>query len=418
LVKRNVHPLKPVREDVPMTRTVLQGGQVFDSITGEVTTADVVIEGQRIVDVGPGLDGDDAVNVSGRTLLPGMFDCHTHLVMQHFDYLRLLTEPFSLQFFYAIQSMRQTLDIGITTVRDAWGADAGVKAAVERGMVPGPRMRITISMVAQTGGHADSWSLCGADLPILPAHPGRPKGVADGAGDLRHLVRQIIRAGADGIKVAASGGVLSVNTDPHLPQLDEIELTAIVDEATMAGKWVMAHCHSAAGARNAVRAGVRSIDHGSFLDDDVLGLMAERGTWFVPTLLAAHGVVAEAEAGKPMPAGIEEKARDAAASASDAVRRAVDAGVTIAMGTDCPVSPHGTNLRELELMANAGLSPAGCLQAATVNAARLLQVDHELGSLEPGKRADVVVVDGDVFDFAGLAANITQVWKDGIVVRG
>jgi imidazolonepropionase-like amidohydrolase len=401
-----------------MTRTVLHGGQVFDSISGTVSPADVVIEGQRILEVGGGLDGDIIVDVTGRTLLPGMFDCHTHLVMQHFDYLRILTEPFSLQFFYAVESMRQTLDVGITTVRDAWGADAGVKAAVERGMVQGPRMRITISMVAQTGGHADSWSLCGADLPLLPAHPGRPDGVADGPADLRQLIRQIIRAGADGIKVAASGGVLSVNTDPHLPQLDEAELTSIVEEASAAGKWVMAHCHSTAGAFNAVRAGVRSIDHGSFLDDDVLGLMAERGTWFVPTLLAAHGVVAEAEAGKPMPEGIADKARDAAASASDSVRRAVDAGVAIAMGTDCPVSPHGTNLRELELMADAGLSPAGCLQAATINAAQLLQVDDQLGSLEAGKRADVVVVDGDIFDFATLPDNIRQVWKDGAVVRG
>ena len=401
-----------------MTRTLLHGGSVFDALSGELAAADIVIEGQRIVDVGSGLDGDEAVDVSGRTLLPGMFDCHTHLAMQHFDYLRILTEPFSLQFFYAVQSMRQTLDVGITTVRDAWGADAGVKAAVERGLVPGPRMRITISMVAQTGGHADGWSLCGAHLPILPAHPGRPRGIADGAADLRQLVRQIIRAGADGIKVAASGGVLSVNTDPHLPQLDESELTAIVDEATAAGRWVMAHCHSAAGARNAVRAGVRSIDHGSFLDDEVIGLMAERGTWFVPTLLAAHGVVAEAETGKELPPGIEEKAREAAASASDSVRRAVDAGVQIAMGTDCPVSPHGTNLRELELMANAGLSAAGCLQAATINAARLLRLDDELGSLEPGKRADVVVVDGDLFDLAAMRDNVTQVWKDGVVVKG
>ena len=400
-----------------MTRTVLHGGQVFDSISGSIAAADVVIDGERIVDVGPGLDADESVDVSGKTLLPGMFDCHTHLVMQHFDYLRILTEPFSLQFFYAVQSMRQTLDVGITTVRDAWGADAGVKAAVERGMVAGPRMRITISMVAQTGGHSDSWSLCGADLPILPAHPGRPSGVADGPEDLRRVVRRLIRAGADGIKVAASGGVLSVNTDPHLPQLDEPELTGIVTEAAAAGRWVMAHCHSAAGARNAVRAGVRSIDHGSFLDDDVIGLMAERGTWLVPTLLAAHGVVAEAESGKALQAGIEEKAREAAASASDSVRRAVDAGVQIAMGTDCPVSPHGTNLQELVLMEQAGLSAAGCLQAATLNAARLLRLDDELGSLEPGKRADVVVVDADVSDLASISANITEVWKDGVAVK-
>ena len=401
-----------------LPRTVLQGGAVFDPHSLTIAEADVVIEAGRVVDVGPGLDGDESVDVSGRTLLPGMFDCHTHVVMEHFDYLRVLTEPFSLQFFYAVKALRQTLDLGITTVRDAWGADAGVKAAVERGLVPGPRLRITISMVAQTGGHADSWSLCGGALPILPAHPGRPGGVVDGPENLRRLVRELIRAGADGIKVAASGGVLSLNTDPHLPQLGEDELTAIVDEAAVAGRWVMAHCHAAAGAKNAVRAGVRSIDHGSYLDDEVVGMMAERGTWLVPTLLAAQGVIDAAAAGTQMPPGVLDKAEEATANAKASCRLAVDAGVPVAMGTDCPVSPHGTNLREIQLMADAGLGPARALHAATLSAAALLRLDGELGSIEPGKRADVVVVAGDPLNFDGYADRVEQVWKDGVQVKG
>jgi imidazolonepropionase-like amidohydrolase len=397
---------------------LLRGGAVFDPHSLTVADADVVLSDGRVVDVGPGLDGDEAVDVSGRTLLPGMFDCHTHVVMEHFDYLRLLTEPFSLQFFYATKTLRQTLDLGITTVRDAWGADAGVKAAVERGLVAGPRLRITVSMVAQTGGHADSWSLCGGALPVLPPHPGRPSGVIDGPDNLRRVVRELIRAGADGIKVAASGGVLSVNTDPHLPQLGEDELRAIVDEAATAGRWVMAHCHAAAGAKNAVRAGIRSIDHGSYLDDEVVAMMAEKGTWLVPTLLAAQGVVDSAAAGQALPPGVLEKAQEATQSAKDSCRLAAEAGVPIALGTDCPVAPHGTNLRELALMSEAGLGPARALHAATLSAAQLLRLGDELGSLEPGKRGDVVVVSGDPFDFDGYADRVDQVWKDGVRVKG
>jgi len=402
---------------VRVTRTLLRGGAVFDPRSLAVADADVVIEDGRVIDVGPGLDGDESVDVSGRTLLPGMFDCHTHVVMEHFDYLRILIEPFSLQFFYAVKALRQTLDLGITTVRDAWGADAGVKQAVETGLIAGPRLRITISMVAQTGGHADSWSQCGAMLPVLPAHPGRPNGVVDGPENLRRLVRELVRAGADGIKVAASGGVLSHNTDPHLPQLGEDELTAIVDEAAVAGRWVMAHCHSAAGAKNAVRAGVRSIDHGSYLDDEVVGLMAERGTWLVPTLLAAQGVIDSAAAGAQLPPGILEKAEEATSRAKESFRLAVDAGVPVAMGTDCPVSPHGTNLREIQLMADAGLGPARALHASTLSAAALLRLDDELGSIEPGKRADVVAVTGDPLDLDDYASRVERVWKDGVLVK-
>ena len=400
-----------------MSRTLLHGGRVFDPQSRTIADADVVIQDGRFVDVGPGLDGDESVDVSGRTLLPGMFDCHDHVVMEHFDYLKIFTDPFSLQFFYAARVLKQTLDLGITTVRDAWGADAGVKAAVERGIVPGPRLRITVSMVAQTGGHADSWSLCGAVLPVLPPHPGRPSGVVDGPENLRRLVRELIRAGADGIKVAASGGVLSLNTDPHLPQLGEDELTAIVDEAATAGRWVMAHCHAAAGAKNAVRAGVRSIDHGSYLDDEAVEMMAERGTWLVPTLLAAQGVIDSAAAGTALPPGVLDKAHEATASAKSSCRLAVEAGVKLAMGTDCPVSPHGTNLRELALMSDAGLGPAGALHAATLSAAALLRLDDELGSIEPGKRGDVVVVSGDALDFTDYAERVEQVWKDGVRVR-
>ena len=399
-----------------MTRTLFSGGSVFDPEGLTVQAADLVLEDGLVVDVGPGLDGDEAIDVTGKTLLPGMFDCHTHVAMASFDPLKALSDPFSLQFFYAVQNLRTTLDLGITTVRDAWGADAGVKAAVERGIVPGPRLRITVSMIAQTGGHADDWELCGGHNPSFVAHPGRPAGTVDGPENLRRVVRELIRAGADGIKVAASGGVLSPNTDAHLAQLRLDELTAIVEEAAAANRWVMAHCHAADGVRNAVRAGVRSIDHGSFLDEDAVALMVERGTWLVPTLLAARGVIAAAEGGMQLPPGVLDKAKDAASRAADSMRMAVAAGVPVAMGTDCPVSPHGTNLQELQLMSDAGLGPAGALRAATLEAARLMQLDDELGTFAPGKRGDLVVVSGDPLDLADYAGRVEQVWKDGVLV--
>lgn len=400
----------------PPPRTLLHGGRVFDPVSGEVADADVLLHAGRVVDVGPGLDGDVGVDVSGRTLLPGLFDCHTHVCMDRFDPVALLATPFSLQFFHAVRNLRTTLDLGITTVRDAWGADAGVKAAVEQGIVPGPRLRITIAMVAQTGGHADPWEPCGGLNPAFVPHPGRPDGVVDGPQDLRRLVRELIRAGADGIKVAASGGVLSPGTDAHQAQLQLDELTAIVHEAQTAGRWVMAHCHAADGARNAVRAGVVSIDHGSFLDEDAIALMAERGTFLVPTLMAARGVVRSVEEGVRLPPGVLEKAQDAAARAATATRLAHEAGVRIAMGTDSPVSPHSTALGELALMADAGLGAAGALRAATLHAAQLLRLGDELGTLEPGKRADVVVLAGDPFDFAGYPERVEQVFKDGVRV--
>ena len=285
-----------------MTRTLFSGGSLFDPASGSVGAADVVIEDGLVVDVGSGLDGDTQIDATGQTILPGMFDCHVHMTMSDFDIPRMMDLPFSMQFFEAVRNLRTVLDLGITTVRDAWGSDQGVKQAVRTGLVAGPRLLITIRMISQTGGHADGYERCGAMNPIFPAYPGSPDGTVDGIEEVRLRVRELIRAGADGIKVAASGGVLSPNTDSNLPQLRLDELTELVAEANHAGRWVMAHCHSAAGARNAIDAGVRSIEHGSFLDDEVLALMADRGTWLVPTLLAAHGV-SRARGGRHVDAG-------------------------------------------------------------------------------------------------------------------
>ena len=399
-----------------MTRTVFRGGRVFDGTGAEPAEGDVVVEDGRIVDVGPNLDGDEAIDVAGRTLLPGMFDCHTHVVLSDVNLWNAVQQPFSLQFYEAAANLRKTLAIGITSIRDAGGSDLGIKTAVERGLIPGPRMQISIIMLSQTGGHGDDWFPSGVDAPIFVVHPGRPSSIVDGVDEVRRKVRELHRMGADVIKVATSGGVLSPRDDPRHAHFRPAELDALVDEATAAGMFVMAHAQGADGIKNAIRAGIRSIDHGIYLDDEAIELMLRRGTWLVPTLLAARGVLDAVAAGIQLPEAIVEKARMVLETHRDAFRRAVAAGVRIAMGTDSGVTPHGQNLRELELMAAGGMAPAAVLEASTRSAAQLLGVDDRLGTIEPGKLADLVIVGGDPFDFAAMADRIEGVWKDGVRV--
>jgi imidazolonepropionase-like amidohydrolase len=399
-----------------MTRTIFSGGMVFDGTGAQPSAADVAVEAGRIVDVGSRLDGDVSVDVAGRTLLPGLFDCHTHVTISSVDLWRAAQQPFSYQFYEAARNLESTLRIGITTVRDAGGADLGIKQAVDDGLVAGPRMQISIVMLSQTGGHGDDWYPSGAEVPFMIAHPGRPSGLVDGPDDVRRKVREIVRAGADVIKVATSGGVLSPRDDPRHAHFRPPELAALVEEATAAGIFVMAHAQGADGIKNAVHAGIRSIDHGIYLDDEAIELMKERGTWFVPTLVAPQGVIDAAEAGVPLPPAVVDKANRVVEIHRSAFRRAVEAGVRIAMGTDSGVTPHGRNLRELALMVDGGMTPLGALEATTRSAAQLLGVDGELGTIEAGKIADLVAVSGDITDVSTLADRVEQVWKAGAQV--
>ena len=396
-----------------MTRTLFAGGRVFDARSGTVADADVVVEDGRVVEVGRGLDGNEAVDVSGRLVLPGLFDCHVHLAGTTLDVGAAVYDPMSLRHYNAVANMRKTLDLGITTVRDAAFVDQGVKVAVERGLVPGPRVRIAVNMVSQTGGHGDEWAPSGL---VWPEDPGIPPALVDGVDSARRVVRLLVRAGADQIKVATTGGGLSAHTDPHVAQLRADELAEIVAEAAAAGRYVMAHAHAAAGVIAAVRAGVRSIEHGTLLTEEAVGLMAEHGTYLVPTMSAPYGVLAAGESGDSLPPGGVEKARELIEHHAASVRLAHEAGVPIAMGTDAPVSPHGQNLDELGHLVRAGLTAAEAWQATTLTAARLMRLDDELGSLEPGKRADLVVLAGELTDLDGLPARVEQVWKDGVRV--
>jgi imidazolonepropionase-like amidohydrolase len=397
---------------------LLTGGLVFDGTGAPPAQADVLIEGGRIVEVGPGLDGDEAVDVAGRHLLPGLFDCHTHVTLTSINLLGIVQTPFSYRFYETVQNLRATLAAGITMVRDAAGADAGIKKAVADGLIPGPRLQISLTLLSQTGGHGDGWFPSGQTVEFWPVYPGMPDGLVDGPEAMRRKVRELVRAGADVVKVATSGGVLSPTDDPRHAHFRDDELTALVTEAAAAGRWVMAHAQAADGVKAALRAGVRSIEHGVYLDDEAIELLLAREAWLVPTLVAPRGVLAAAEAGVPIPDASRRKAVEVAEAHADSFRRAVAAGVRVAMGTDSGVTPHGRNLAELELMAKGGMTPAQVLAATTSSAAELLGVAGELGTLEPGKRADVVVVDGDPFELATLPERIAAVVQDGRLVSG
>ena len=399
-------------------RTVFANGQVFDGSGSDPAPADVVVSDGRIVEVGVGLDGDEVVDCSGATVLPGLIDAHVHLLFSRVNPMKTLQTPFSYPYYEAVRNMRLTLDCGITTVRDAGGSDLGVKEAVEDGLVAGPRVRIAVSMLSQTGGHGDGWYPSGCSVPLVQPHPGRPNTVVDGVEEVRRAVRELVRAGADVIKVATSGGVLSARDDPRHGHYRDEEVAVMVAEAAAAGIGVMAHAQGGEGIKTAVRNGVRSIEHGIYLDDEAIELMLDWGTWLVPTLLAPRAVIDLAAAGVPYPDAVLAKARMVLEVHTESIRRAVEAGVTLAMGTDSGVGPHGENLRELVLMRECGLSPAQALHAATGSAAELLDVAGDRGTIEPGLRADLVVADGDALELGTLRERVRAVYQDGTLVAG
>ncbi len=400
------------------SRTLFTGAQVFDGTGARPALADVVVEDGRIVDVGPGLDGDVGVDLAGATLLPGFFDCHVHVTSSGVDRMQRLVEPFSYQFYTAARHLADTLATGVTTVRDAGGADMGIRQAVADGLIAGPRMLIAVNIIGQTGGHTDGWFPSGFDMPLSPPHPGRPSGVADGPDDVRKVVRLMLRAGADVIKICTTGGVLSPLDDPTHSHFQPEEIETIVTEAAAAGRVVMAHAQGTGGIKNAIRAGVRSIEHGIYLDEEAIALMLERGTWLVPTLVAPQSVLAAAAGGTALPPAVLLKATEVVDAHRDSVRAAIAAGVNIAMGTDSGVGPHGRNLEELPLMRDCGMAPEQVLVSATSGAARLCGLQDETGRIAPGLAADLVVLEGDCLDLDGMRERVRQVWRSGELAVG
>jgi imidazolonepropionase-like amidohydrolase len=383
-----------------MTRLLLAAGSVLDVASGEISAADVVLEGDRIVAIGNGLDADAAVDCSGGLLLPGFLDCHTHVCLSYaFATSEPLSVPRSASPLSAVPVLRTLLRLGITTVRDAWGADAGLRLALRQGWIDGPDVLISIRQVCTTGGIGDHWAPRSGAIDFF-GDPSMPDPVFDGVDGARAVVRRMVRAGADWIKVTATGSIVR-GVGVHDVQLTAEEMTALVDEAARQGqRQVMVHAHGARAAELAARCGARSIEHGTWLDEPAIAAMLESGTWFVPTLSCTQ---ADPDA---EPTGAAEAHRRA-------VRLAVEAGVPIAMGTDNPVRPHSEALREIQYLSEAGLGPAGALRAATLDAARLLGLAEDRGEIADGKRADLVLLNGTSLDPTMLENRIRAVWHNG-----
>jgi imidazolonepropionase-like amidohydrolase len=401
-----------------MTRTLLTNARIFDGTGAAISDGDVVLEGDRIIDVGSGLDGDESHDLKGMALLPGFIDCHTHVVASNVDLFGIVHKPFSLHFYEAALNLKATLDAGITSVRDAGGADLGIKTAVDSGLIDGPHMQISLVMLSQTGGHGDGWLASGQHLRLFTPHPGLPGNIVNGTDEMRQKVREVVRMGADVIKVATSGGVLSPRDDPRHAHFTLDELNVLVETANSLGVWVMAHAQAYDGIKNAVRAGIRSIDHGIYLDDEAIELMLARGTFLVPTLVAPTGVIKAAEAGMAIPEASLRKAEEVIEIHRASFAKAVAAGVKVAMGTDSGVTPHGDNLDELALMEEGGMSPKDVLVATTRNAADCMDVLDDRGTIEAGKRADLVLLEGDPMELKGIRERVRAVLKDGRLVSG
>lgn len=403
-----------------MTRTVMANGVVFDGTGAAPAEGDVAIEDGRIVEVGTGLSGDEVIDCAGHLVTPGLIDCHVHFMGDgDFSPTTHAGTPFSMNFFKAAERMQRTLDVGITTVREAGGSDLGLKEARDQGLIAGPKMQLSISILSQTGGHVDNWEVCGAHMPgMLDAHPGRPGGVVDGPDEMRRKVRELIRAGADVIKVCTSGGVLSPRDDPQHPHFMADELDVLVAEASAAHRFVMAHAQATDGIKNAIRAGIRSIEHGIYLDDEAIQMMLDAGTYLVPTLIAPKGVIEAVERGVDIPQVIIDKAMGVIEVHRQSIRSAIDAGVSIAMGTDSGVTPHGQNLEELSQMASLGMTAAQVLEASTRVAAQLMGIDDRVGTIEVGKEADLVAFRGTELDVSDLRPRVAKVMQDGQLLTG
>jgi imidazolonepropionase-like amidohydrolase len=400
---------------------VLRSVNVLDESGGFEGPLDVSVEAGVVTEVGANLHLDSAPSLDGADLwlLPGVFDCHLHVAISSMDVLRSLRTPISQWALQAGANARATLEAGVTFIRDAGGADAGIRAAIDSGLVPGPRSQISVMMLSQTGGHADGF-LAGPGLElssgyVFPDYPGRPPYLVDGVDGMRRTVREILRAGADWIKLCVTGGVMSPTDLPEGAELTLEEIETAVFEARRKGKPVFAHANGGEGIDNALAAGVRSIEHGLFLTEAQAARMAAQGCFFVPTLAIVRDLMRLADGGT-LPPYATQKLAELRPRIGDAVRIAREAGVRIALGSDfIDVSQHGRNLEEILLVHEAGLSVEEALRAATRTGAELCGVGDRLGRIAPGYLFDAILLDeepGDLslFDRRG---SVSGVFKGG-----
>jgi imidazolonepropionase-like amidohydrolase len=404
---------------------VVKAARLFDG-RGEAVLPNgvVIVEGATIKAVGSGLAapaGARVIDLGDATLLPGFIDAHTHLSGESTDNwlqgtLDSMRTTVAERAIRSTAYARTTLMAGFTTIRDVGSGDfvdVGLRNAIRSGTVPGPRLLVAVNSLGARGGHCDA---TGYPYERFGPEPGIERGIASGPDQFRDAVRFQVKYGADVIKVCATGGVLSLADEVDTPQMAQAEMDAVVDESHRLRKRVAVHAHGAAGAKVAIRAGADSIEHGSFLDDEALQMMKEKGTYLVPTLLAGEYVVGRA-AVRHYPPEIAEKARKAVAVRSDMFKRAVRMGVRIAFGTDSAVSPHGMNAQEFALLVDHGMSPAAALRAATSVAAELLGLTGTIGTLEAGKAADVVAVPGNPLTDIRVTEKVNFVMKGGQVVK-
>ena len=410
--------------DAGEAATLIHAGKLIDGV-GDAARSEVtvVVEDGKIVDVRSGFtapgEGDEVVDLSDRTLMPGLMDMHVHLTSQLSP--RAYLERTQLEeSAYAIRSVvyaKRTLMAGFTTVRnpgDDGKVTVSLRNAIAEGFVEGPRIYTAGKSLATTGGHADPTNGLRSDLR---GDPGPDDGVVNGPLSAAKAVRQRYKEGADFIKITATGGVLSVAKSGQNPQFTEEELEAIVKTANDYGFHVAAHAHGAEGMKRAVRAGVRSIEHGTLMDQETMELMKEHGTYLVPTLLAGDFVAEKAKIDGYFPALVRPKAAEIGPKILQTFGRAYRAGVKIAFGTDCGVSPHGGNAHEFVLMVAGGMPPIEAIKSATVTTAELLGVEDELGTVESGKTADLVAVAGDPLEDISAMENVVFVMKEGVVYK-
>jgi len=406
---------------------VLRAQRLFDGKSDRLLApAVVVVAGGRIQSVGAAVSppaGAEIVDLGDVTLLPGFIDAHTHLSHPYYpDFRQRLADNQRKsppeQALDSTDNLRRTLMAGFTTCRDVGSndfIDVALRNAVAGGVIAGPRMLVSVRAIGATGGHCDATS--GARYGLRP-EPGVELGIINSPDEARAAVRFNLKYGADVIKTCATGGVLSPNDEVDTPQLTQAELDALVDEAHALRRKTAAHAHGATGAKRAIRAGIDSIEHGSFLDDEALRMMKEKGTFYVPTLIAGWWIVQQVDQNKLiLTPQVVAKARAAWGSVGQTFHKAVDLGVRIGFGTDAGVYPHGMNATEFQLMVEYGMQPIAALKAATSADAELLGLADRIGSLEAGKLADIIAVPGDPTTDIRLTSQVKFVMKEGRIYR-
>jgi imidazolonepropionase-like amidohydrolase len=413
-------------QQAPGKTIVLKAARMFDGKSNSLTTPGlVVITDNKITAAGSGASvpaGAQIIDLGDATLLPGFIDAHTHLTMMHSDdwkqrELDQLEKSIAEQELDASVNARVTLLAGFTTVRDVGShdqMDVGMRNAIRNGKIPGPRMLVSVHAIGSTGGHCDDTA--GFRQGLFP-ETGPSEGVINGADQARQAVRLAHKYGADIIKTCASGGVLSPTDDVDTPQLTQEELNALVDEAHALRLKVATHCHGAEAGKRAILAGVDSIEHGTFLNDEDLDMMKQRGTYYVPTLMAVQGLDEQIKKGLYLPPLIQMKAQMAIDHIRKTFQNAINKGVNIGLGTDAAVYPHGRNAEEFHQMTDLGMKPIDALKAGTSSDAKLLGIADRTGSLEASKLADVVAVPGDPTQNIRATEHVLFVMKEGIIYK-